>query len=388
MQIEELEDLLKLYKQVTDVDVQEYVSHKTALRLPIIPTDKIKLLAQEVGEIFAKEPTIIDVSAPLYVVGDLHGHFLDLCRILKENGFPPDTTYLFLGDIVDRGEMSIETVTFVLLLKRLFPTNVYIIRGNHEFREISKANSFYTEIQLAYDNESVFDAFINCFEYMPLVARVEELLLCVHGGVGQNYKRYDEVQLLQRPIKNFENLALTDLLWSDPEEGTPEFKSSPRGLGCLFGEKQAKDFLSDARKNFLCRGHQSAQHGVETQFNGCVITVFSASNYCGTMGNEGGVLYIPDQFHYEPIRYPPLGYLKRYEVIFSPLDTCLSLLRKSENKASSRVAARRRLSTSNEADADGATTSRSLRANKLTKAYRSTVDMPRLPFNLGSPNFK
>lgn len=384
MQTEELEDIFKLFKQTTEVNIADYISKKTPLRLPVIPADKLKLLTKEVGEIFAKEPVILDISAPLLICGDVHGHYLDLCRIFKENGYPPETKYLFLGDIVDRGEMSIETATFLLLMKRLFPDDIHILRGNHEFREISRANSFFQEIQLVYDDESVFNAFIDCFEYMPLVARVDDLMLCVHGGVGPNYKRYDNVQLISRPLKNFDNLAITDMLWSDPEEGCQDFKQSPRGLGSIFGEKQARDFLDDAKKRFLCRGHQSVQHGVETLFNGYVITVFSSSNYCGTMNNECGVISIPDQFHYDPIRYPSLGYLKRYEVNFSPLETCLANMRKSELKASARVTSRRRMSSHQDDDE----TSKSLKAGKqYVRAYRSTADMPKIGFNIGSPKF-
>ena len=77
-------------------------------------------------------------AAPVKIFGDLHGQFLDLMRLFDEYGSPStagDITYidyLFLGDYVDRGAHSLETICLLLALKVEQPKAVHLIRGNHE----------------------------------------------------------------------------------------------------------------------------------------------------------------------------------------------------------------------------------------------------------------
>ena len=74
------------------------------------------------------------VSIPITVVGDVHGQFFDVLEIFKVGGELPYTNYLFLGDYVDRGYYSVETVTLLVVLKVRFKDRVTILRGNHESR--------------------------------------------------------------------------------------------------------------------------------------------------------------------------------------------------------------------------------------------------------------
>jgi Calcineurin-like phosphoesterase len=97
-----------------------------------VSENSLKLLCQYVSELLMEESNVQPVLSPVTIVGDLHGQFFDLLNLLRVGGWPPDTSYIFLGDFVDRGHNSVETLSLLLCLKLKYPGHVTLLRGNHE----------------------------------------------------------------------------------------------------------------------------------------------------------------------------------------------------------------------------------------------------------------
>ena len=115
--------------------------------------------------------------------GDLHGQYFDLLRLFEYGGFPPDSNYLFLGDYVDRGKQSLETICLLLAYKIKYPENFFLLRGNHECASINRIYGFYDECKRRYSIK-LWKTFTDCFNCLPVSAVVDEKILCMHGGLS------------------------------------------------------------------------------------------------------------------------------------------------------------------------------------------------------------
>jgi len=134
---------------------------------------------------------VTTARAPITVCGDVHGQFHDLIELFKIGGKPPDTNYLFMGDYVDRGSHSVETVSLVFALKVRYKDRMTILRGNHENKEINKIYGFYDECLKKYGNENIWKYFTDVFLYLPLTAIIEGQLFCLHGGLSPSIENLD-----------------------------------------------------------------------------------------------------------------------------------------------------------------------------------------------------
>ena len=310
-------EIYKYYTPLILNDISEYENGNLQLVLPIIPKTILISLCENLSFIFQQEDILLEINQDCIVVGDLHGHILDLFRILKKFGSPPHQTYLFLGDIVDRGEFSLETITLIFVLKILWPKNIYIIRGNHEFAEMCQFCGFTNELKIVYNDNKIEQEFFKTFSNIPLGALIFNKIFCLHGGIGPSFEIIDQLKYISRPINNYNQEPIKSILWSDPILEKKGFSISTRGSGCLYGYDTINDFLIKNNLNFILRGHECIDEGVLSMFKNKLFTIFSASNYCGVQKNNSGIIIVSNFGHkYEPIIFTPLKYILRKSVVF------------------------------------------------------------------------
>ena len=317
LQSQRIQKLFSQFQKCCKKNIDKYLTGEARLVLPQVPLDLLSAIFQKATSLFTGEPTVLNLTTPIVIIGDLHGQLLDLFRILKVHSDWSTTRFLFLGDLVDRGCFSTETVVFVFLLKILYPDTVHIIRGNHEFAEIYTECGFATELGKIYkDSQSLLNLFEIACSYIPLAAMIDGEMLCVHGGIGPSVNSVADIRNERRPQTVFTPGPMDDVLWSDPDDTISMFVASKRGSGHCFGPEALSIFLDRNRLKCLIRGHQCVDTGVQEDFDGELITVFSASNYCGVTGNRGGVLVINKDGTTSGEMYPPMPHFPRERALF------------------------------------------------------------------------
>lgn len=195
------------------------------------------------------------------IPGDIHGQFIDLLRLFECGGFPPSASYLFLGDYVDRGKHSLETICLLLAYKIKYPDKLFLLRGNHEDPKVNRVYGFYDECKRRF-NVRLWKIFTDCFNCLPVAALIDEKILCMHGGLSPELNTLDQIKDIERPTEIPDSGLLCDLLWSDPDPdpSTEGWGESDRGVSCTFGANKLVEFLEKNELDLLVRGHQVSRY--------------------------------------------------------------------------------------------------------------------------------
>jgi len=263
------------------------------------PQDTVAAICKQVREIFMSQDMLLDLQAPLKVCGDIHGQYHDLLRIFDHVGFPPKANYLFLGDYVDRGKKSLETIILLFAYKIKYPENFFLLRGNHESPSICRIYGFYDECKRRY-NVKMWRMFLDVFNCLPVCARIDDRVLCMHGGLSQEMLVEGNdcnslVDSLTRPADIPDSGFLCDLLWADPMVEGSGFGPNDRGVSVSFGADVLGDILAKENLDLVVRAHQVVEDGYEFFGNRSLVTIFSAPNYCGEFDNAAAVLSINEK---------------------------------------------------------------------------------------------
>nr|CAG4650049.1 EOG090X03S1 [Sida crystallina] len=273
-----VEELMQTFKE------QKKLHRKYALKILL-----------DVMELFKSQPSLVDINIPegskFTVCGDVHGQFYDLMNVFQLNGQPsPTNPYLFNGDFVDRGSFSVECIFTLFSFKLLYPEHFFMARGNHESQTMNQMYGFEGEVKS--ELNLIYFVF-QVYNWLPLchcLNGVHRRVLVMHGGLfARDDVTLDDIRRTDRNRQPPEEGIMCELLWSDPQ---PMKGRSPskRGVGIQFGPDVTSRFLERNGLDFVIRSHEVKADGYEICHDGKCITVFSAPNYCDTMGNQGAFI--------------------------------------------------------------------------------------------------
>lgn len=252
--------------------------------------------------LFTSEPNMLTVPAPVTVCGDVHGQYYDLMKLFEVGGHPSKTSYLFLGDYVDRGSFSVECLVYLYSLKLNFPTTFWMLRGNHECRHLTEYFTFKNECAHKYSLK-LYEASIRSFNALPLAAIMSSQFFCVHGGISPSLKNLEDINALNRFREPPTSGLMCDLLWADPVESYDDddmdalfVKNTLRGCSYAFTYKASCQFLNKTGLLCIIRAHEAQDAGYRmykrTKSMGfpSLLTMFSAPNYLDNYNNKAAVL--------------------------------------------------------------------------------------------------
>lgn len=248
---------------IEQLTAAKYENVHTLVKLDL--QSQIYPLIERALEIMKEESMLLRIDGPVHIGSDIHGQYYDLLRLFNSYGEPPAQNYLFLGDYVDRGKQSIETICLLFAYKIKYPKNIFLLRGNHECQEISRVFGFFDECKRRYSFK-LWKTFISLFDNMPVAALINNRILCMHGGLSPSLKQFEDIEKLKKPSKIPQKGLLCDLLWADPARNNSCFVSSTavkengwgendRGTSFIFNEQVVEKFVQTHAIDLIVRGH-------------------------------------------------------------------------------------------------------------------------------------
>ena len=260
----------------------------------MLDEELVRYIVLRSREVIMAEPMLVPVAAPVRVCGDIHGQIHDLVEIFRTGGAPPASRYLFLGDYVDRGKYGCECISLLLGYKVLFPDKMFLLRGNHESESVCRTYGFFDECKRRFGNIKLFKEICDVFNCLPISGLIEEIALCMHGGLSPELRNLSQISNLRRPMMVPDQGLACDLLWSDPAEDIKGWGASERGVSFTFGADVVKKFCDNAGIDIILRAHQVMENGYSFFADRRLVTIFSASNYCGEFTNNGATMVMAE----------------------------------------------------------------------------------------------
>ncbi|CEF66271.1 Serine/threonine-protein phosphatase 5 [Strongyloides ratti] len=282
-------------------------------------------ICHRVSEILAAESTLLLInsetqSESFLVLSDIHGAFEVLIYNFFNHHCLPKNKIIILGDYVDKGADDAFICLLLFLCKIVWPNKLFLLRGNHEIRDMNRQKDFPDNCVKLLGDISTFYLFNFVFERMPIAAIWNNNVYLAHGGISQWINSRDDVTNIKRPLKLNRTLKsrllITDILWSDPyrktyskkEEFQKYFCPSKRGCGFAYSKEGLEEIMKCLNVSMVVRGHQTSSKGFVEEYKGICYTIHSKPSSTYDSFGSSCLLYLDDNGNVllKPLKYKPL----------------------------------------------------------------------------------
>uniref|UniRef100_A0A0N5BFU3 Serine/threonine-protein phosphatase n=1 Tax=Strongyloides papillosus TaxID=174720 RepID=A0A0N5BFU3_STREA len=290
------------------------VDASSVITLPIFSD-----ICHKVAEILSSEPTLLTINSEVpketfLVLSDLHGCFEVLMFNFYHYHCLPKKKIIILGDYVDKGPDDAFICLFLFLCKIVWPDKLFLLKGNHEIRDMNRQKDFPDNCEHLLGDKSTFYMFNFVFERMPIAAIWNNNVYLAHGGISQWMTCREDIVNIKRPLKLNRTiksrLLITDILWSDPyrkcyktkEDFNKFFAVSKRGCGFAYSQEGLEAIMKCLNVNMIVRGHQTSKEGFVEEYKNRCYTIHSkpssrenafGSSCLLTLDDNGNVLLRP-----------------------------------------------------------------------------------------------
>ncbi|CAF4912459.1 unnamed protein product [Rotaria sp. Silwood1] len=264
--------------------------------------------------LFRQEPNVIFLPRGCTIVGDIHGQYYDLLTIFELGGPLDQQPYVFLGDYVDRGSFSCECLFLLLALKITYPRSFFLLRGNHESRQMTQVFTYKRECKVKYSID-LWNESMSLFDCLPICAIIDDRFLCMHGGISPYIKSLHDIERINRFQELPSEGPLCDIMWSDPhpqfsaQQAPPWIFNHNRNCSFFFNHKACEKFLIENRLLAIIRAHEVVPNGLHMYEQGSMsqfpvlISLFSAPNYCDVYNNPAALIIYDLQRNFRPVYF-------------------------------------------------------------------------------------
>lgn len=173
-----------------DGDIRQLGVH---IPLPVFSENTLNNLCKESLNLYKVDLPVIQITQNVIAVGDLHGNIHNLFLIFQKHGLPPKTKYLFLGNFIEFGEFSLEVITVLLAFNILYPTSVFLLKGNTEANAMAIYRGLQSDLDAVYRSHETYDSFLKVFEVLPFAALISGSIFCCQPDTINNYKTFQEI---------------------------------------------------------------------------------------------------------------------------------------------------------------------------------------------------